>query len=69
MVLATRLQVELERFGPPPAGTGSGEPGELVGCGKQVVRACIARVPGGGYPRVEISEMGDVAWGVDGFDT
>ena len=33
-----------------------------------VVRSCITPLPPG-YPRVEICEMLDDVWGVDGFDT
>jgi hypothetical protein len=33
-----------------------------------VVRSCVAAVPPG-YARLEVCEMVDAIWGVDGFDT
>ncbi len=36
--------------------------------GNVTVRTCIAVVPRG-YARVELSDMDDGIWGMDGFDT
>lgn len=33
-----------------------------------VVRACITKLPPG-YSRVEVAQMQDAIWGLDGFDT
>lgn len=33
-----------------------------------VVRACITKVPPG-YSRIEVAQMQDAIWGLDGFDT
>lgn len=33
-----------------------------------VVRACIACLPPG-YPRIDIRQLDDAVWGLDGFDT
>ena len=33
-----------------------------------VARACVAGVPPG-YARLEIDDLGDAIWGVDGYDT
>lgn len=56
-------EVEVEKFSPEePSGS------KLKGSGRSVIRACIAKIPPG-YPRVEITQMTDQIWGVDGFDT
>lgn len=44
----------------------SGEPGAVPS--SLVVRSCITAIPRG-YPRLEIDDMVDEIWGVDGFDT
>eukprot|EP00775_Hariotina_reticulata_P002269 gene2269-2581_t len=33
-----------------------------------VVRACITKLPPG-YSRIEVAQMEDAIWGLDGFDT
>jgi hypothetical protein len=58
-------EVEVEKFSHDPANP-EGVP--LLGSGRSVIRSCIAKVPPG-YPRVEITQMTDQIWGVDGFDT
>ncbi len=57
-------EMELQKF------SYSEQEARLVGSGPQVVRTCVARVPGGGFPLVELQPLADdLAWGVDGFDT
>jgi hypothetical protein len=69
--------MELEKFSRPvkldqsskstSVGSSDSDAG-LVGSGGQVVRTCIARIPPG-YERLELSQLLDAVWGVDGFDT
>ncbi len=55
-------ELELEKF------SEDGSTGTLKSSGVQVIRSCIARIPPG-YVRLELNEMADQIWGVDGFDT
>ncbi|KAL6748609.1 hypothetical protein V8C86DRAFT_2873506 [Haematococcus lacustris] len=54
--------------GDPASALGCVDKGEMHGSGVQVVRACLARLPPG-YELVEVTQMTDQIWGVDGFDT
>jgi hypothetical protein len=49
------------------AGGAAGGDGD-GGAAAIVVRACVAALPPG-YARVEVREIVDAIWGVDGFDT
>lgn len=56
------LQVEVYKY------TGDAEHDKAAGSSPAVVRACIAKVPPG-YSRIEVAQMEDAIWGLDGFDT
>lgn len=55
-------QVEVYKY------TGDAEKDKAAGTSPAVVRACITKVPRG-YSRIEVAQMEDAIWGLDGFDT
>eukprot|EP00983_Pelagomonas_calceolata_P025776 807323-Pelagomonas_calceolata.AAC.6 len=61
-------EVEVEKFSTVPGPDGSSGGKDLKGSGRSVIRSCIAKIPPG-YARVDITQMTDQIWGVDGFDT
>lgn len=48
--------------------TGDAEQDKAAATSTAVVRACITKVPPG-YSRIEVAQMEDAIWGLDGFDT
>jgi hypothetical protein len=62
LLLLLSQQVEVYKY------TGDAEQDKAAGSSPAVVRACITGVPPG-YSRIEVAQMDDAIWGVDGFDT
>ena len=56
------MQVEVYKY------TGDAEHDKAAAASPAVVRACITKVPPG-YSRIEVAQMDDAIWGLDGFDT
>jgi hypothetical protein len=48
--------------------TGDADKDSSAGSSPAVVRACVTKLPPG-YSRVEVAQMQDAIWGLDGFDT
>ncbi|KAF6266426.1 hypothetical protein COO60DRAFT_452880 [Scenedesmus sp. NREL 46B-D3] len=48
--------------------SGDADKDSSAGSSPAVVRACITKLPPG-YSRVEVAQMQDAIWGLDGFDT
>lgn len=48
--------------------TGDAAKDSSAGSSPAVVRACVTKLPPG-YSRVEVAQMQDAIWGLDGFDT
>eukprot|EP00877_Chromochloris_zofingiensis_P006883 jgi/Chrzof1/2448/Cz11g16050.t1_FDX6[v5.2] len=55
-------EVEVTKF------KGSSLPGDDSPPAPAVIRACIAKIPPG-YDRLEIDQLQDAIWGLDGYDT
>jgi hypothetical protein len=62
LVLLLLLQVEVYKY------TGDAAKDASAGSSPAVVRACVTKLPPG-YSRVEVAQMQDAIWGLDGFDT
>jgi hypothetical protein len=61
-LLLLLLQVEVYKY------TGDADRDSSAGSSPAVVRACVTKLPPG-YSRVEVAQMQDAIWGLDGFDT
>jgi hypothetical protein len=62
LLLSQNLQVEVYKY------SGDPEQDKAAATSPAVVRACITKVPRG-YSRIEVAQMDDGIWGLDGFDT
>lgn len=56
------VQVEVYKY------TGDADHDKAAATSPAVVRACVTKLPPG-YSRIEVAQMQDAIWGLDGYDT